>query len=139
MSVVKCKVVSFKVTSSLASADVVPNIGDEEDVVRRAVVREKSPPKGEPKRDGLRLNNERYEDGLSVTLESIETGRRYERFFSEEHVRRMAGVNRRLSEDELRSFGNALMARKDPIPIGVFDKDVPMDAVRVKHHPKMNR
>ena len=139
MSVVKCKVVDVRVASSLASADVVPNLGDEEDVIRRAVVKERSSPQKEPERDGLRLKNERYESGLSVTLESLTTGERYERFFSEEHIRKVAGISRKLSEDEMMTFGKALMTRKDPIPIGVFDKDVPMDAVRVKHHPRIEK
>jgi len=131
MSVVKCRAVSVRIAESLRTATVTPRTGDEEMALRFGINKENISP-----RDALDVKDEVYDSGIAVMLENVKNGNQYERFFPEIEVRRVAGVGRRLTDEEMLSFGNSLIARREPIPIGVFDKEVPVDRVIVKHHPR---
>ena len=134
MSVVKCRAVSVRIAESLRAATVTPKTGDEEMTLRFGVNKEDILP-----RDVLKVEDEVYDNGIAVMFENIKNGNQYERFFSEVEIRRMAGVGRKLTNEEMLLFGNSLIARKEPIPIGVFDKEVPIDRVVVRHHPTMKK
>ena len=129
MPVVKCRATSVRLAQSLKSATVIPKTGDEEDMISRGVLNEDT-----PLRNTVDLTDEKYDDGIAVIFENADNGNHYERFFSENEIRALININRRLTDEEMMSFGNALISRKDPIPIGTFDKDVSMDRINVVHH-----
>lgn len=126
MSIVRCKAVSVRLARNFTT-DVVPVEGDEENLVREAVIEDEGPrPMVENKRTEV-------SDGIAVLLRNIQNGNEYERFFSENEIREVAGIGRRLTDDEMMIFGEVLVARKTPITIGVFDKEVSLEGVSVNH------
>ena len=134
---VQCWVTGCEISKNLVSADVSPSRPDElrsiellSGLRKGALNLGKSADDGEPL-----VSNERWEDGLKLSMTTVDGKSEMTRFYSmadlNELILGTRTPSRSLTKEEALQFGRALMARKTPMTVAMFDAGVDIDKIKV--------
>lgn len=131
---IACWVVAYEFTNNLIDADVAVSAPEELDALEQVTGHSPGSLRVGERQEGPRVSNERWEEGLKLTLQTTDGKHQMFRFLS------MADLNglilgtrtprESLTREHAEAFGKALMARTTPMTVSMFDANVDLDHVQ---------